>query len=92
MVDRRTFIGGVAGGLLVVPRVVPAQQPAIPVIGFLNSRAIGDDPHLLAAFRQGLKEVGYVEGHNVAIEYRFARVRTIVYPRWPPIWFAVRWR
>jgi putative ABC transport system substrate-binding protein len=72
VVDRRTFIGGVAGGLLVVPRVVPAQQPAIPVIGFLNSRAIGDDPHLLAAFRQGLKEVGYVEGHNVAIEYRFA--------------------
>src|SRR4029079_12809555 len=41
-------------------------------IGFLNSRAAGDDPHLLTAFRQGLKEVGYVEGQNVAIEYRFA--------------------
>ena len=70
--DRRTFIGGVAGGLLVAPLVARAQQPAIPVIGFLNSRAAGDDPHLLAAFRQGLKEVGYVEGQNVAIEYRFA--------------------
>ena len=70
--DRRTFIGGVAGSLLVAPRVAPAQQPAMPVIGFLNSRAAGDDPHLLAAFRQGLKEVGYVEGQNVAIEYRFA--------------------
>src|SRR6266542_694560 len=72
VVDRRTFIGGVAGGLVVVPLVARAQQPAIPVIGFLNSRAAGDDPHLLAAFRQGLKEVGYVEGQNVEIEYRFA--------------------
>ena len=70
--DRRTFIGGVAGGLLVVPLIASAQQSAIPVIGYLNSRAAGDDPHLLAAFRQGLKEVGYVDGQNVAIEYRFA--------------------
>jgi putative ABC transport system substrate-binding protein len=70
--DRRAFIGGIAGGVLVMPLVAPAQQPAIPVIGFLNSRAADDDPHLLAAFRQGLKEVGYVEGQNVAIEYRFA--------------------
>jgi ABC-type uncharacterized transport system substrate-binding protein len=72
VVDRRTFIGGVAGGLLVVPLIASAQQPAIPVVGYLNSRAAGDDPHLLAAFRQGLKEVGYVDGQNVAIEYRFA--------------------
>jgi putative ABC transport system substrate-binding protein len=70
--DRRAFIGGIAGGVLVMPLVARAQQPAIPVIGFLNSRAAGDDPHLLAAFRQGLKEVGYIEGQNVAIEYRFA--------------------
>lgn len=70
--DRRAFIGGVASGLLVVPLAANSQQSAIPVIGFLNSRAAGDDPHLLAAFRQGLKEVGYVEGQNVAIEYRFA--------------------
>jgi putative ABC transport system substrate-binding protein len=69
--DRRTFIGG-AGGLIVSPLAARAQQPAIPVIGFLNSRAAGDDPHLLAAFRQGLKAAGYVEGQNVAIEYRFA--------------------
>jgi putative tryptophan/tyrosine transport system substrate-binding protein len=70
--DRRTFIGSIAGGFLAVPRVARAQQPAMPVVGFLNSRAAGDDPHLLAAFRQGLKEAGYVEGQNVAIEYRFA--------------------
>jgi putative ABC transport system substrate-binding protein len=70
--DRRTFIGRVGGGLLAASLAARAQQPAIPVIGFLNSRAADDDPHLLAAFRQGLKEVGYVEGQNVAIEYRFA--------------------
>jgi putative ABC transport system substrate-binding protein len=44
----------------------------MPVVGFLNSRGPGDDPHLIAAFRQGLKEAGYVEGQSVAIEYRFA--------------------
>jgi len=70
--DRRTFIGSIAGGLLAAPLVGSAQQSAIPVVGFLNSRAAGDDPHLLTAFRQGLKEAGYVEGQNVAIEYRFA--------------------
>ena len=44
----------------------------MPVIGFLGSRAPGDDPQLLTEFRQGLKDAGYVEGQNVAIEYRFA--------------------
>ena len=44
----------------------------MPVIGFLGSRASGEDPQLLTAFQQGLKEAGYVEGQNVAIEYRFA--------------------
>ena len=47
----------------------------MPIVGFLNSRAATDDPQLLAAFRQGLKEIGYVEGQNVAIEYRFAENR-----------------
>ena len=70
--DRRSFIGRVTSAFLVVPLAARAQKPAIPIIGFLNSRAAGDDPHLLTAFRQGLKEVGYVEGQNVAIEYRFA--------------------
>jgi putative ABC transport system substrate-binding protein len=49
-----------------------AQQPAMPVVGVLVSRGAGDDPHLLAAFRQGLKDVGYVEGQNMATAYRFA--------------------
>ena len=68
---RREFIATV-GGAAAWPFVAHAQQPAMPVIGYLGTRAPGDDPHLLAAFRLGLKEAGYVEGQNVAIEYRFA--------------------
>ena len=54
------------------PLAARAQQPAMPVIGFLSIRRQGDEPHLLTAFHQGLKEVGYVDGQNVTMEYRWA--------------------
>jgi putative tryptophan/tyrosine transport system substrate-binding protein len=66
-----TVLGG-AGAATMWPAALRSQQPTLPVIGFLGSRARGDDPQLLAAFRQGLKDSGYSEGQNVAIEYRFA--------------------
>ena len=71
---RREFLlsMGLTGAALTRPLVARAQQPAMPVIGFLRSSTLADAANLMAAFRQGLKETGYVEGQNVATEYRFA--------------------
>jgi putative ABC transport system substrate-binding protein len=69
---RREFITLISGGVVAWPRAARAQQPTIPVVGFLTTLGINDRPNLRDAFRHGLSEAGYVEGRNVAIEYRFA--------------------
>jgi putative ABC transport system substrate-binding protein len=69
---RREFITALAGTAITWPVVVGAQQSAIPVIGFLDSRSTETVGNRLRAFRQGLGEDGYSEGRNVAIEYRWA--------------------
>jgi putative tryptophan/tyrosine transport system substrate-binding protein len=68
---RRTFLG-VLSGAAAWPMAAHAQQPAVPVVGYLSSLAQNERPNLIDAFRRGLDEAGYVEGRNVAIEYRFA--------------------
>jgi putative tryptophan/tyrosine transport system substrate-binding protein len=70
--ERRAFISGITGGLLAAPLAVEAQQAGkVARIGYLANH-VASSPHLPEAFRQGLRDLGYVEGRNVVIEYRDA--------------------
>ena len=81
-IGRRKFIAGLGGTAATLPLAAHAQRPAMPVIGFLSSRSPGESSGLVAAFRQGLREAGFVEGQNLAIAFRWAEGR---YDRLPAL-------
>jgi putative ABC transport system substrate-binding protein len=81
-VRRRKFLGLVCGVVAAWPLGSSAQQAKVPVVGFLSGRSPEDSVHVLAAFRRGLRESGFVDGHNVTLELRWARGR---YDELPPM-------
>ncbi len=75
VIDRRTFLAGTGAVLLAAPLASEAQPVKVPRIGVLSPGSPGGPTPLLDAFRQGLRELGYVEGQNIRLEYRFAELR-----------------
>jgi putative ABC transport system substrate-binding protein len=85
---RREFIA-VVGGVVALPLTTRAQQPAVPVIGYLSGGAESGDQNFTNAFRQGLNEQGYIERRNVEILYRWAEMRNDRLPALATDWSIV---
>jgi putative ABC transport system substrate-binding protein len=91
-IRRRKLIAALGGAAVAWPLAVRAQQKAMPVVGFLYPASPDTIADRLRGFRQGLKDIGYFEGENVAIEYRGAGGQFDRLPHWRANWFADRSR
>src|SRR5215217_3146001 len=78
---RRRELVAALFGAVGLPLASPAQHAAMPVVGFLRNAGPNDSPDMIAAFRSGLEQGQYVEGRNVAIEYRWTHGRTDLLPQ-----------
>jgi putative tryptophan/tyrosine transport system substrate-binding protein len=86
---RREFIAGL-GGAAAWPLVARAQQPTLPVVGFLSAADADFDGPFLAALKQGLADGGYEQGRNVEILFRYGSIVSTACPRLPRSWCAAR--
>ena len=87
MTSRRKFIS-LLGGVAAWPFAARAQQPAMPMVGFLGAPSAAPYARYVTAVHQGLKEVGYIEHQNVAMEYPGPMVNMIDCRHWRPTWSA----
>jgi putative ABC transport system substrate-binding protein len=71
VINRRALLRALVGGLLATPFASRPQQAAMPVVGWISSRSASESAYLVAAFRQGLKEAGYIENQNVSLDFRW---------------------
>jgi putative ABC transport system substrate-binding protein len=90
-IERRKFLATLLGGAAAWPLAARAQQPSMPVIGYLNNGSPESDASRLTGLRRGLNQSGYVEGRNFVVEYRWGETKLTDCQRWRLIWSNFEW-